>query len=453
MKHLCALVMTGLFIVLCVLLVTESRDITGEYEACIKQAKEQEEKGLYLNAISKYKEALGIYNGDQNIKYQIVCNYKNMGDLNSWIVAAKLFADNFPKDIDDSVLINVYDEMVEFYYENKDYENLIPLLNQLRNKVFISDAGVLQEKVANYYKEIRSFYTIITCDAEYISDFYQNLALEKSKEETGQYLISETGTHYNEKAFEEIFLLDAQNGYRLVKEQGQYKIYTEDGYLKEIDENKITDVKYYNNTYLVGKKDGKYHMYTSAFKNANFGNWDDFHLISPGAACIKIDGICQLLVGNTVLETEDDIWESIIYNERGIKENNSCFFVGKEGNYKLISVDTEKVKYEVVLEGFEDAQAFNTKEPAAVKQNGKWGFVSSTGEIVIEPKYDEAKSFSYGYAPVKVNGKWTLIDSEGVSIMEPQFEDMGAPTQSGIVPVKTESGSWDLMSLFIENYN
>ncbi len=194
-------------------------------------------------------------------------------------------------------------------------------------------------------------------------------------------------------------------------------------------------------------------MYTSAFQSTDFGNWDDFYLISPGIACVSTDGIYQLLVGNTILETEDDIWESIIYNDRGIKENNRCFFVGKEGKYKLISLDIEKLKYKVILEDLEDAQAFNTYEPAAIKKNEKWGFVSSTGEIVIEPKYDEAKSFSYGYAPVKINGKWTLIDIEGMQVMEPQFEDMGAPTESGIVPVKTESGKWDLISLFIKNYS
>lgn len=453
MKHICAVIMTSLFIVLCVLLVTESRDVTGKYEACIKQAKEQEKKGLYLNAISKYKEALEIYNGDQNIKYQIVCNYKNMGNLDSWITAAKLFVDNFPEDIDDTILISTYREIIEYYYENKDYENLIPLLNQLRDKTFSSDANILKEKVIDYYQEIRSIYTVINCNAEYISDFYQNFALEKLEGESNQYLISETGNHYNEEKFEEIFLLDAKNGYSLVKENGQYKVYTANGYLKEIDENEITDVKYYSNAYLVGKKDGKYHMYTSAFQSTDFGNWDDFCLISPGIACVSTDGIYQLLVGNTILETEDDIWESIIYNDRGIKENNRCFFVGKEGKYKLISLDIEKLEYKVILEDLEDAQAFNTYEPAAIKKNEKWGFVSSTGEIVIEPKYDEAKSFSYGYAPVKINGKWTLIDIEGMQVMEPQFEDMGAPTESGIVPVKTESGKWDLISLFIKNYS
>lgn len=218
MKHICAVIMTSLFIVLCVLLVTESRDVTGKYEACIKQAKEQEKKGLYLNAISKYKEALEIYNEDQNIKYQIVCNYKNMGNLDSWITAAKLFVDNFPEDIDDTILISAYREIIEYYYENKDYENLIPLLNQLRDKTFSSDANMLKEKVIDYYQEIRSIYTVINCNAEYISDFYQNFALEKLEGESNQYLISETGNHYNEEKFEEIFLLDAKNGYSLVKE-------------------------------------------------------------------------------------------------------------------------------------------------------------------------------------------------------------------------------------------
>jgi len=36
----------------------------------------------------------------------------------------------------------------------------------------------------------------------------------------------------------------------------------------------------------------------------------------------------------------------------------------------------------------------------AFKNNNKWGFVNEEGKIVIEPQYDNAKSFSYGLAAV-----------------------------------------------------
>ena len=242
-------------------------------------------------------------------------------------------------------------------------------------------------------------------------------------------------------------------GYSLVKEDGIYKVYTTGGYLKEIDQDGITDARYYSSSYIAGKKDGKYRMYKSDFSDAGFGGWDSFQLIAPGIACVTDDGKDQVLVGSKILEPEEgDNWDSVIYSQRGIKENGNQLFVGDGGSYKLISIDTDKTEYTTLAKGFEAADAFCTTEPAAVKKDGKWGFISVSGEIVIEPVYEEAKSFSYGYAPVKKNGKWTLVDTSGKEILNADFADMGSPTENGIVPVSFDGNTWDLISLFIKNY-
>ena len=91
MKHIVAIAMSGMFIILCVLLVTESSSITNEYETYINQAKAEEKKGLYLNAINYYQSALEVYDEDQNVKYQIVKDYKNMGNIEGWLDTALLF--------------------------------------------------------------------------------------------------------------------------------------------------------------------------------------------------------------------------------------------------------------------------------------------------------------------------------------------------------------------------
>ena len=57
---------------------------------------------------------------------------------------------------------------------------------------------------------------------------------------------------------------------------------------------------------------------------------------------------------------------------------------------------------------FEDALSFG-QHLAAVKINGKWGYVSLKGEIVIEPAYLDAGSFSEGSAPVRTETGWRFI--------------------------------------------
>ncbi|MEE8043841.1 MAG: WG repeat-containing protein [Thermodesulfobacteriota bacterium] len=44
----------------------------------------------------------------------------------------------------------------------------------------------------------------------------------------------------------------------------------------------------------------------------------------------------------------------------------------------------------------------------------KWGFVNKKGEIVIEPQFENAVSFSGGLAIVELGGgKWGYIDKKG----------------------------------------
>lgn len=456
MKHIVAAAMPVMLVILCVLLVTESRNVTNEYETYINKAQSEEEKGLYLNAISYYQEALGVYDKDQKIKYQIVKDYKDMGNIEGWLSAVISFIDNYPEDTDKSMLAGAYRELLGYYYGQKDYDNLIPLLVKLRDEKIINEDKKLGKLVEKYYDEVASIYTVTSCGAGYISDFYNGYAVMEKNNGRDKYLVAADGSVYTDKPYEDIYILDAVSGYSVVKEDEVYKVYTTGGYLKEIDQNGLTDAKYYNNSYIVGKKDGKYRMYSYKFEDAGFGGWDDFHLIAPGIACVKEDGKESVLVGSRMLEDEDGgkkAWDRVVYCERGIKENGSQLFVGSEGSYDLINIDTDKVQYKEVAKGFEDVDAFCTTEPAAVKKDGKWGFISTSGEMVIEPAYEEAKSFSYGYAPVKISGKWSLIDKDGREVINAGFAGMGSPAESGIVPVSEDGKTWDLISLFIKNYN
>lgn len=50
---------------------------------------------------------------------------------------------------------------------------------------------------------------------------------------------------------------------------------------------------------------------------------------------------------------------------------------------------------------------------AAVRKDGKWGYINTSGEYVIEPKYTMAKPFSCGVAIVSTEEEWFIIDAEG----------------------------------------
>lgn len=126
-------------------------------------------------------------------------------------------------------------------------------------------------------------------------------------------------------------------------------------------------------------------------------------------------------------------------SEPGVSEDGYTYYmVDKKGNR------TGK-------ESVDDTKGFTlSDESAAVKQDGKWGFMDKEGKIMIEPQYEDARSFCNGYAAVKQNGKWGFINKEGTVIIEPQFSET-MDFSDGSVFVKRDD-AWILLKLYRNNY-
>ena len=56
-----------------------------------------------------------------------------------------------------------------------------------------------------------------------------------------------------------------------------------------------------------------------------------------------------------------------------------------------------------------------------VEKDGKYGYIDSTGKLVIDYKYDEAYDFYYKYGIVRLNDKYYLIDEKGNTKFEGMY--------------------------------
>lgn len=54
-----------------------------------------------------------------------------------------------------------------------------------------------------------------------------------------------------------------------------------------------------------------------------------------------------------------------------------------------------------------------------VQQDGAWGYIDTTGQVVIEPRFEAAESFSNGLAKVTLDGDPAFIDSTGTVVLRP----------------------------------
>src|ERR1019366_7878495 len=70
--------------------------------------------------------------------------------------------------------------------------------------------------------------------------------------------------------------------------------------------------------------------------------------------------------------------------------------------------------------------------------DGRWGFVSNSGELVINPQFERADVFAEGLAAVRLD-KWGYVDVSGKVAINPQF-DKADVFSEGLAAVKIGSG-------------
>ena len=62
---------------------------------------------------------------------------------------------------------------------------------------------------------------------------------------------------------------------------------------------------------------------------------------------------------------------------------------------------------------------------------GRWGYISTDGQIVIEPVYERVYRFSEGMAAVKLNGRWGFIDIDGTVIVPCEYDEVECSFKDG----------------------
>lgn len=87
-----------------------------------------------------------------------------------------------------------------------------------------------------------------------------------------------------------------------------------------------------------------------------------------------------------------------------------------------------------------------------VKQNGKVGYIDSSGKIVINPQFDDGKEFYEDLAQVVISGKVGFIDKSGKLAISPQFSDASMFSEGlAFVQVDDKIGVIDKTGKFVVN--
>jgi len=67
-------------------------------------------------------------------------------------------------------------------------------------------------------------------------------------------------------------------------------------------------------------------------------------------------------------------------------------------------------------------------------KNGLFGYIDTTGKVVIPPQFENAMDFKEGLAPVRINRPWGYIDKDVKFAIAPQY-DFASQFENGIAHI------------------
>ncbi len=139
--------------------------------------------------------------------------------------------------------------------------------------------------------------------------------------------------------------------------------------------------------------------------------------------------------GQWVLPPE---YDDIVRDELGRCWAQGAVFV-RQGDRVYLLVDGVQVG-----EAYEDARPF-ADGFAAVRRDGLWGFIDTTGTVRIPFQFDDAQSFGQHLAAVRQGDLWGYVSVTGEMAIPPQFLEAKG-FSGGSAPVQTTDG-WQFITL------
>ena len=204
----------------------------------------------------------------------------------------------------------------------------------------------------------------------------------------------------------------------------------------------ISQARAYGDGLLPVCRDGKWSYLACEDASWLPGSYEDASAFQNGAAAVKENGRWRMIAPNG-----EPVGEAAFSDVKLHGNGDYCFdgvmAAAVDGVWNLYTADgapaaeLQAAGLDVFLGGgiaFQDA-------------SGKWGFVNRKGEVLIEPQFQQARSFSGGLAAVYDGNGWGFIDRSGKLAIPCKFLDAGYFSDAGCCFVSTVEGQFYTVEL------
>lgn len=426
-KVLIPIALIGLLVLSVFMTMKNNTEKENEYKTCLEHAREAASFEIYVDAVEYYKDAINMKQ-DLDVYKELADVYIAFEKSSEARRVGEKMIDDFPYEG------RAYAMCASIYERYERYRDISDIYKKFKKQNLSNDdMEMIYDRTRWLYKVSGGYYEV--------GSFSNGLSAASDSEGKWGY-INRKGESYIPYRYKyagpfigEIAPVETQNDiwYFIDMEGNKKKV------LNEIEN--IQGIGYVCDAIPVFN--GETWAYYTDGQKLLCDGFDEALAMANGYAAVRI-GDEWYLVDKAGNKLKDQPYSAIVYDDKGIAYRG-FYFAQLNGVYNLYNSEGGVVG----SDSYQDARMFNTGgKYAAVKLDGKWGFIDTTGTIVIEPQYEDARSYSNGLAAVKKDGRWGFIDESGKMVINNIFEDAKDLNEEGRILVK-DCGTWQLIKLLM----
>lgn len=429
-RYLIPLLLVVLFFASIYMLYSTNAEIESTYNSFLESAREYRKQEILVDAEKQYMEAVNV-KPSLELDLEIGEMYVEFGKQRKAENWGEDLLEKYPEEV------AAYEYMMNIYLQNADIPSCFDLYDSMKKR------SLQSEKISKIMSGIEYAY--------YLKGSYDDVGMWCSgycpvKKGSSWTYVSSVGTTISDYKFANVGSFASDMAPVITKEGEAFFIDTNANKKKTVaDVVNIEDMGMMTSGIYTIYNGRSWGFYDSE-NNFLFGEYKEASSMANGVAAVKTDRVWKL-INTSGEDLTDKTYSEILIDERNIAYSNGRIFTYSDSAYRMIDINGNVIGNR----SFEDARPFVSSSYAAVKINGKWGFVDSNGEIKISAQYDEARSFSNGFAAVKSGGYWGFIDEAGNMVVDPAFADAKDFSSKGCAPV-FEKDEWTLLCLYKYNH-
>lgn len=399
----------------------------SKYDYHIEQYKKLERKGIYVDALKNINALLEM--DPENLTFHLKSAEfnKKLGNERVFIEKSEELIGKFPHHEEPIITLSNY------YAQKGNYSEAIHLL---KNTKMVTN----KENIVNLYNQLHGKYT----ERYEIFDDIKNWHNDSSfiRVDSHWAKIYSDGTTDYQFIYREVGGYDSREAVFPAKVDNEWLYFDGNENRKLVSEKKYDFLGAFSDHYAPVKRNNRAGFINRKFKEyaMKYSFTGPFH---NGVAAVRDMSGNWKFINQDFKYISSNSYDDIVRDDYGFCSEFGVSFVKKKGVYFLVDLKGKRIGNLV----FDDVRVFESNQYAAVKVEEKWGFINKKGKWAIEPKFQNATSFSIGFGGVQKNGLWGFIDMKGNVVIEPQFSDVKPFSKSGIAPV-CEGKTWHFIQLY-----